>query len=130
MRAKRAPPIDLRPCVDYGQWNPRKHGYVANIRDWRRCSFHRFVNLNEYTSDWGAEGAGTGYDDLDGMIEIGGAAPLDPTPSADRSSPPSRRRETVKRLVALTTLFVLVMCAAAEGKAYIQRDRIGNSYNS
>jgi hypothetical protein len=49
--------------VDYAHWNPKKHGHVASVRDWRWSSFHRFVELGEYTPDWGAEDPAPGYDD-------------------------------------------------------------------
>jgi len=54
---------DLKRCVDYVHWNPRKHGHVANVRDWPWSSFHRFVGLGEYTLDWGNEDPTPGYDD-------------------------------------------------------------------
>jgi putative transposase len=54
---------DLERCVDYVHWNPRKHGYAANARDWLWSSFHRFVSLGQYTLDWGAEDPTPGYDD-------------------------------------------------------------------
>ena len=43
---------DLKRCVDYVHWNPKKHGHVNNVRDWPWSSFHRFVGLGEYTLDW------------------------------------------------------------------------------
>ena len=54
---------DLKRCVDYIHWNPRKHGYVLNVRDWQWSSFHRYVALGEYTRDWGANDPVPGYDD-------------------------------------------------------------------
>jgi putative transposase len=54
---------DLKRCVDYVHWNPKKHGHVANVRDWSWSSFHRFVGLGEYTLDWGAEDPTPGYDE-------------------------------------------------------------------
>ena len=54
---------DLRRCVDYVHWNPRKHGQVSNVRDWPWSSFHRFVRLGEYTPAWGAEDPTPRYDD-------------------------------------------------------------------
>ena len=54
---------DLKHCVDYVHWNPKKHGFVTNVRDWRWSSFHRFVQLGEYTLDWGAEDPRRGYSD-------------------------------------------------------------------
>jgi len=47
--------IDVRRCVDYVHWNPRKHGYVQSVRDWPWSTFHRFVRLGEYSEDWGAD---------------------------------------------------------------------------
>jgi len=44
---------DLESCVDYIHWNPRKHGLVARVKDWPWSSFHRFVQLGHYNSDWG-----------------------------------------------------------------------------
>ena len=54
---------DLKRCVDYIHWNPKKHGYVTNVRDWPWSSFHRYVELGEYTRDWGADDPTPGYDD-------------------------------------------------------------------
>ena len=54
---------DLKRCVDYVHWNPKKHGHVANVRDWPWSSFHRYVKLGEYTSDWGAVDPVPCYDD-------------------------------------------------------------------
>jgi putative transposase len=53
---------DLKLCVDYIHWNPKKHGHVANVRDWRWSSFHRFVGMGEYTLDWGADDPTPEYD--------------------------------------------------------------------
>jgi putative transposase len=44
---------DLRRCVDYTHWNPRKHGLVSRIRDWPYSSFFRFASAGEYEIDWG-----------------------------------------------------------------------------
>ena len=54
---------DLKRCVDYVHWNPKKHGHVTNVRDWPWSSFHHFVKSGEYTSDWGAEDPTPGYDE-------------------------------------------------------------------
>ncbi len=54
---------DLKRCVDYVHWNPKKHGHVTNVRDWPWSSFHRHVKLGEYTVDWGAEDPTPGYDE-------------------------------------------------------------------
>ena len=47
---------DLKRCVDYIHVNPLKHGLVQRVRDWPWSSFHRYVELGEYTSDWGNAG--------------------------------------------------------------------------
>lgn len=44
---------DLRRCVDYTHINPVKHGLVGRVIDWPWSSFHRYVRLGEYPSDWG-----------------------------------------------------------------------------
>jgi len=44
---------DLKRCVDYVHWNPRKHKLVERVQDWRWSSFHRFVSLGEYELEWG-----------------------------------------------------------------------------
>ncbi len=54
---------DLKRCVDYVHWNPRKHGYAASVRDWRWSSFHRYVESAEYGLDWGAVDPTPGYDE-------------------------------------------------------------------
>ena len=54
---------DLKRCIDYVHWNPKKHGYVVSVRDWPWSSFHRYVDLGEYTLEWGAEDPTPGYDD-------------------------------------------------------------------
>jgi putative transposase len=53
---------DLRGCVDYVHYNPKKHGLVANVRDWPYSTFHRFVELGEYSESWGAVDPMPGYD--------------------------------------------------------------------
>jgi putative transposase len=44
---------DLKRCVDYTHWNPRKHGLVSRVQDWNWSSFHRFVKAGEYDLEWG-----------------------------------------------------------------------------
>jgi putative transposase len=44
----------LKRCLDYIHVNPLKHGLVARVKDWPWSSFHRFVQLGEYSEDWGA----------------------------------------------------------------------------
>jgi putative transposase len=54
---------DLKRCVDYIHWNPRKHNLVQRIRDWKWSSFHRFVQASEYDLDWGGSDPTPGWDD-------------------------------------------------------------------
>jgi putative transposase len=54
---------DLKHCVDYAHYNPKKHGYVTSVRDWPWSSFHRFVSEGEYEATWGAVDPAPGYDD-------------------------------------------------------------------
>ena len=44
---------DVKRCVDYIHWNPVKHGLVSHVRDYPWSSFHRYVQLGEYSEDWG-----------------------------------------------------------------------------
>jgi putative transposase len=53
---------DLKRCVDYIHWNPKKHRLVQNVVDYPWSTFHRFVELGEYTIDWGRDDPCPGYD--------------------------------------------------------------------
>ena len=53
---------DLKRCVDYVHWNPKKHGLVTNVCDWPWSSFHRFVTEGEYSADWGRDDPAPGFD--------------------------------------------------------------------
>src|SRR6266540_166560 len=44
---------DLSRHVDYIHFNPVKHGYVTQVRDWPHSSFHRYVTRGVLPSDWG-----------------------------------------------------------------------------
>ncbi|MDO9214130.1 MAG: transposase [Methylococcales bacterium] len=44
---------DFSKHVDYIHYNPVKHGYVAQVRDWQYSTFHRYVKQGLYTADWG-----------------------------------------------------------------------------
>lgn len=44
---------DLKRCVDYVHVNPLKHRLVERVIDWPWSSFHRYVRLGEYSSEWG-----------------------------------------------------------------------------
>jgi putative transposase len=45
---------DLKRCVDYVHVNPLKHRLVGRVIDWPWSSFHRYVRLGEYSSEWGS----------------------------------------------------------------------------
>lgn len=44
---------DLANHMDYIYYNPVKHKYVQNVKDWQYSSFHRDVKNNLYPEDWG-----------------------------------------------------------------------------
>ena len=44
---------DLANHWDYIYYNPVKHRYVTNVKDWEYSSFHRDVKLGIYPEDWG-----------------------------------------------------------------------------
>ena len=44
---------DLRRCIDYLHINPLKHNLVQHVVDWPWSSFHRYVQLGEYSLEWG-----------------------------------------------------------------------------
>jgi len=54
---------DLKRCVDYIHWNPRKHRLVHRVQDWPWSSFHRLVVAGEYDIDWGGTDPSPGWDD-------------------------------------------------------------------
>ena len=43
---------DLLGHIDYIHYNPVKHGYVSQARDWPWSSFHRFVANGMLAPDW------------------------------------------------------------------------------
>lgn len=44
--------LDFEKHCDYIHWNPVKHGLVSHPGLWQYSSFHRFVRLGIYPSDW------------------------------------------------------------------------------
>ena len=46
---------DLKRCVDYIHWNPIKHALAERVADYPWSSFHRYLGLGEYPTDWGGE---------------------------------------------------------------------------
>jgi len=45
--------LDFQRHLDYLHWNPVKHGYVKNVKDWPHSTFHRFVAKGLYPPNWG-----------------------------------------------------------------------------
>lgn len=45
---------DYAAHVDYIHFNPVKHGYVDQVRQWPYSTFHRFVRAGVYSMDWGS----------------------------------------------------------------------------
>jgi len=39
--------------MDYIHFNPVKHGYVKQVREWPHSTFHRYVRDGVYPEDWG-----------------------------------------------------------------------------
>jgi putative transposase len=46
---------DLERHVDYIHFNPVKHGYVSQVRDWQFSTFHRYVERGVLVADWGGD---------------------------------------------------------------------------
>jgi putative transposase len=46
--------IDYENHMNYVHYNPVKHGYVDNVRDWQWSSFHRHVAQATYPVEWGS----------------------------------------------------------------------------
>ena len=44
---------DYEMHMNYLHYNPVKHGYVKNVRDWPHSTFHRYVRKGVYAEDWG-----------------------------------------------------------------------------
>ena len=44
---------DYKTRFDYIHYNPVKHGYVKQVKAWRASSFHKYVSLGIYDSEWG-----------------------------------------------------------------------------
>lgn len=44
---------DFERHFDYIHYNPVKHGYVNNPKDWQWSTFHKYVNEGWYDEDWG-----------------------------------------------------------------------------
>jgi len=46
---------DLRRHVEYIHFNPVKHGWVTQVRDWPYSTFHRYVRAGIYPLDWAGD---------------------------------------------------------------------------
>ena len=46
---------DYQRLFDYIHWNPVKHGWVSQVKDWPYSSFHASVRRNIYDKNWGSE---------------------------------------------------------------------------
>lgn len=44
---------DYNTRFNYIHYNPVKHGYVTQVKDWQFSSFHQYVNKGYYQKDWG-----------------------------------------------------------------------------
>ena len=44
---------ELNKIIDYIHYNPVKHGYANNVKDWEYSSFHKFVKNGFYDVNWG-----------------------------------------------------------------------------
>ncbi|MCM1338677.1 MAG: transposase [Muribaculaceae bacterium] len=45
---------ELNNQIDYIHYNPVKHGYAQNVKDWKHSSFHKFVTQGYYKETWGS----------------------------------------------------------------------------
>ena len=43
---------DLKNKMDYIHYNPVKHGLVISAIEWKHSSFHKFIRLGYYESNW------------------------------------------------------------------------------
>lgn len=47
---------DYRNHMDYVHFNPVKHGWVNEVKDWPYSTFHKAVEAGLYPEDWGGRG--------------------------------------------------------------------------
>ena len=45
---------DLINQINYVHYNPVKHGFVNNVKDWQYSSFSKFVKYGLYENNWGS----------------------------------------------------------------------------
>jgi putative transposase len=53
---------DLYTHMDYIHFNALKHGLGKQVADWPWSSFHRYVRMGVYPTDWGGEASATTID--------------------------------------------------------------------
>jgi len=46
---------DFERHIDYIHWNPVKHGWVEQVKDWPYSSFHTYVRRGDYPNDWAGQ---------------------------------------------------------------------------
>ena len=56
---------DLYKHFDYIHYNPVKHGFIKNVKDWEFSSFHKFVKQALYEENWGSSTDIESIKDLD-----------------------------------------------------------------
>jgi len=44
--------MDFQRHVDYIHWNPVKHGWVTQVKQWPHSSFHRYVKKGVLPENW------------------------------------------------------------------------------
>ena len=47
---------DYASHMDYLHYNPVKHGFVKQVKDWPHSTFHRYVRAGIYGENWGNNG--------------------------------------------------------------------------
>jgi len=55
---------DYRAHLDYIHYNPVKHGWAKQVKDWPYSTFHRWVRQGVYPLEWGGA-EGDLYDELE-----------------------------------------------------------------
>lgn len=55
---------DLYNHLHYIHYNPVKHGFAKNVKDWEYSSFQKFVEMKWYEADWGSAKDIKGFEDL------------------------------------------------------------------
>lgn len=48
---------DYELHMDYIHYNPVKHSFVKNVKDWPHSTFHRYVREGVYCDNWGGDGS-------------------------------------------------------------------------